>query len=118
MPSRLLAVIRRLLYTYNAAPRGPAHIELGKEHRQNRNGDSTYLRAGMPSLREKAFPLAVLDSRNCLPSPMKPRYTTCASRIVVDHGKPAADFQRVNAGIGDTAGTPDTAGDRRLTPGQ
>jgi len=34
---------------------------------------------------------------------------------MMDHGKPAADFQRVDAGIGDIADTPDTARDRRLT---
>ena len=34
----------------------------------------------------------------------------------MDHGKPAADFQRVDYGIDDIAGTPDTARDRRLTP--
>ena len=36
--------------------------------------------------------------------------------MMLDHGKAAADFQRVGAGIGDIAGTPDTAGDRRLAP--
>jgi hypothetical protein len=35
----------------------------------------------------------------------------------MDHGKPGADFQRVDYGTGDIAGTPDTARDRRLTPG-
>ena len=44
------------------------------------------------------------------------RDTTCASRMLMDHGKNVADFQRVDAGIDDIAGTPDTAGDRRLTP--
>ena len=71
----------------------------------------------MPEPREKTFPLAALDSRNRLPSPIQPRYTTCASRNLMDHGKLAVDFQRVDAGIGDIAGTPDTAWDRRLTPG-
>ena len=36
--------------------------------------------------------------------------------MMLDHGKAAADFQRADVGIGDIAGTPDTAGDRRLTP--
>jgi hypothetical protein len=34
----------------------------------------------------------------------------------MDHGKPAADFERVDSGIGAIVGTPDTARDRRLTP--
>ena len=79
--------------------------------------DSSALsRPRYPEPREKAFPLAVPVSRNRLPSPIKPRYTTCSSRMMMDHGKPAADFQRVDSGIGDIAGTPDTAWDRRLTP--
>ena len=36
--------------------------------------------------------------------------------MMMDHGKPAADFQRVDYGIGDIAGRPDTARDRRLRP--
>ena len=36
--------------------------------------------------------------------------------MMLDHGKVAADFQRVDAEIGDIAGTPDTARDPRLTP--
>ena len=64
---------------------------------------------------EKTFPLAVLDFRNRLPSPIHPRYTTGSSRMMLNRGKSAADFQRVVSGIGDIAGTPDTAWDRRLT---
>src|SRR6516225_326824 len=44
------------------------------------------------------------------------RYTTGSNRMRLNHGKSAADFQWVDAGIGDIAGTPDTAWDRRLTP--
>jgi hypothetical protein len=36
--------------------------------------------------------------------------------MMLGHGKAAADFQRVDYGIGDIAGMPDTAQDRRLTP--
>jgi hypothetical protein len=36
--------------------------------------------------------------------------------MMLDHDKAAVDFQRLDAGIGDIAGTPDTALDRRLTP--
>ena len=59
---------------------------------------------------------AALDSRNRLPSPIYPQCTIGASQMMMDHGKSGADFQRVDAGIGDIAGTPDTARDRRLTP--
>jgi hypothetical protein len=57
-----------------------------------------------------------LPPRALHPGVLHPRGTTGASRMLMDHGKPAADFQRVDAGIDDIAGTPDTAGDRRLTP--
>jgi len=36
--------------------------------------------------------------------------------MMMDHGKSGADFQRVDAGIGDIAGTPDTVQDLRPIP--
>ena len=50
------------------------------------------------------------------PGVLHPRDTIGASRMLMDHGKPGADFQRVDAGIHDNPGTPYTAGDHRLTP--
>ncbi len=69
----------------------PSHNALG--------ADSSALSSSPPVPKdplEKTFPLVALDSRNRLPSPIHPRYTTCASRKMMDHGKPAADFQRVD----------------------
>ena len=50
---------------------------------------------------KRNLPLAALDSRHRLPRPIHPRYTTCANRRLLGHGKPAADFQQPDGGIGD-----------------
>ena len=69
------------------------------------------------SLRGKPSRLQRWILRNLrLPSPLHPRYTTCASRMMMDHDKPAVDFQRADAGIDLIARRPETARDRRLTP--
>jgi hypothetical protein len=78
-----------------------------------------YVRA--PSIRNlentEASPiLSRLNPRALHPVALHPRDTTGASRMMMDHGKPEADFQRVDAGMHDNLGTPYTAGDRRLTP--
>jgi hypothetical protein len=60
--------------------------------------------------------LSPLNPRALHPRAVHPRDTMCASRMLMDHGKPEADFQQVDCGTGDIAGTPDIARDRRLTP--
>jgi len=81
-----------------------------------------YLCPGMRSLENtEASPILGPLNPGALPRArhlgvLHPRDTTGASRMLMDHGKPAADFQRVDAGIHDNPGTPYIAGDRRLTP--
>jgi len=76
-----------------------------------RNLENTEASPMLRPLNPRALPRRALH-----PGVLHPRDTIGASRMLTDHGKPAADFQRVDAGIHDNPGTPYTAGDRRLTP--